>query len=185
MKRFIDIIKSKNPSRLFLFKAGDSKVPSKEDSRPNRNHRTRFPNNYKLLENDTILNALFDRLRARIFKKAKEDNDKHLNGSPKLRMEYGSLAVNRPFFYLDPWEDLGWLFERNPTGWIISRADWIVHQKTFLREEAWDAVNIFIPENSPLSMPRISSKRLPNNLMSFFLYEEALLDMLKRGNLFE
>lgn len=89
--------------------------------------------------------------------------------------ESGRVASKRLYFYLKPLNEIGWLFERSGSGWVVSRAEKIVGQGTFMRPpDAWDIVVLHKSLESP-GLVRVSSQRFSTELMPFSVYEQKLL----------
>ncbi|MBF0441654.1 MAG: hypothetical protein HQK54_07090 [Oligoflexales bacterium] len=128
--------------------------------------------NYTLVEDQDALDYLFNKLKTNLLTAYGYGKYRGVNNLPRVRYEAGTIMGNRSYFYLEPWDEKGWLFERTPYGWIISRADKIVEQKTFLRGESWDAVTVFKPEGEEVF--RLSSKKMGDELLSFMIYEENI-----------
>ena len=126
---------------------------------------------YVLLENEEEGNRLFQRLREEL---TKMKNDDFNSPGKNLWIEYGHLSQGRSYFFVQPWSEEGWLFERSPYGWTIAKAAKIVETNTFLRHSnAWEAAVLLKPENSD-GLIRISSKRLKQELVCFPIYTQLL-----------
>lgn len=132
--------------------------------------------NFQLVSNASGCNMLFRRLRGAV----RDMNEKTRitpAGSPRFRFEWGHLGEGREFFYLQPWDDDGLLFECAQKGWIISRAHKIPQDSRFMRESiGWDVVNVFQSDDG--SLLRLSSSRFGSDLLSYPLYEDAILQAL-------
>lgn len=95
-------------------------------------------------------------------------------------IESGMLDSDRPFVYLQPLNQQGFLFERAGTGWVIGRADKIVAKDTFMRGgEAWDVVNVI--SHPDAIMPKVSSQRFQDQLMPFSEYRQRLVEAVRCG----
>lgn len=93
-------------------------------------------------------------------------------------IESGTLDSDRPYVYLQPLNQQGFLFERSGTGWVIGRADKIVAKDTFMRGgEAWDVVNII--SHPDAIMPKVSSQRFQDQLMPFSEYRQRLVEAVR------
>ena len=104
------------------------------------------------------------------------------NFSAPYFVEHGQLSEKRKYFYVQPINEDGWLFERSPYGWTISRASKIVESQTFLRNsDAWDVVVLFKPDH-PDGLIRLSSKRLSHDLICFPIYHQMLMEALALGH---
>ncbi len=132
---------------------------------------------YRLVENSDITEELFRRMQTSLVEKNQMTRQSPMM-PPRLIQEWGKLPEGRRFFFLQPWGGEGLLFEEEKKGWIISRAHKIPEKHQFMRSsEAWDVVNVFVA-NWEESLPRLSSSRFGNDLMSFPLYQEALMTSL-------
>jgi len=140
----------------------------------------RLEDAYVPLNDFSIADGLFLRLRRYLFRQtdllhASRDGQKVLG---RILRESGRTAGDRPYFYLQPLNEQGWLFERSGSGWVISRAHKIVRNDNFLRSnEAWDIVTVYQPKDGQ-GTPRVSSQRLGAQLVSFAVYEEKLNETL-------
>ena len=134
---------------------------------------------YVLLDNGAEVDMLFFRLRDGLLRSLGIDlGSGHMPVGNRIRAETGNLHGQRPYFFLDPWEETGWLVEKTPTGFLIAPADKIVERETFMRGSAWDVVNIFKPDNQD-GLYRLSSQRCGDKLMSLALYQDYLVKELK------
>ena len=96
--------------------------------------------------------------------------------------ETGRLGPKRPYFYLKPINETGWLFERSGSGWVVSRAEKIVGADTFLRRgEPWDIVTLHeaMPavadrDRGSTGTIRVTSQRIGGELIPFSVYESKL-----------
>jgi len=155
-------------------------------ARPSR-HETRPAEqiNWVPAGDDDLLDELFLRVRSQLLSPAPRDE---VSGRAPRRVIPGQIPVRRAgvlqgdrrFFYLQSLNLDGWLFERAPGGWIVSRASHVVAQDLFVRQgEAWDAVLVHVAEptaggKTPGGLPRISSRRFGGTLMAFPVYEQRL-----------
>lgn len=132
---------------------------------------------YSLVDNPIVTKELFRRIQQAL----SEMNQKTKvspTTPPRLMQEWGRLDGGRQFFFLKPWGQDGFLFEEAGKGWIISKAHKISEQQRFMRSsEAWDVVNVFVNDWEE-SLPRLSSSRFGSELMSYPLYEEALMESI-------
>ncbi|SMF39632.1 hypothetical protein [Pseudobacteriovorax antillogorgiicola] len=134
------------------------------------------PTEFRLVQDSRQTQELFRRMKESIAA-ANEQTRFQRGASAKMRYEWGTLPEGREFFYLQPWNEEGLLFEQAHRGWIISKAHKVPQDRQFMRESrTWDVVTLFEPKDS--GMLRISSSRFGDELMSFPLYQEALLESL-------
>lgn len=125
---------------------------------------------YQLAESTHVVDEQFQRLRKAILSKALQ---RHPGQAPRYQGEYGHISDRGGYFYVAPWNEMGWLFERSPTGWLVSQAEKIVERDTFMRRyEPWDVVSIMMTAEG--QNIRLTSQRFGRELMSFSVYEAAL-----------
>lgn len=92
-----------------------------------------------------------------------------------MRCESGTLQGQRPYFFMQPWNEMGFLFEMTQRGWVIARAERIVSSEQFMRERsAFDHVALFESSELPGTL-RARSDQLGEELTSLSLYEDAVL----------
>lgn len=128
---------------------------------------------YELVEDESEISIYFKRIYDGVAAMLQPPG--HL---PRARMERGRLPGDRSYFFVEPWEEGGWLFERAPYGWLITPAVKIVGQDTFMREgESWDVATLYRPDERK-GLVRVSSRQLGQELISFSVYEHALLERL-------
>ena len=119
---------------------------------------------------------MFSKLAFRMHKKINECRAQK-PFSPPLIFEKGKIADSTPYFYIQPWDERGFLFERNSKGWSICRAEKISHQGRFLR--ALDSIDIATVETIPgSSFIRIYSAGFGEESLPFLIYEETIWDEL-------
>lgn len=98
---------------------------------------------------------------------------------PRFIWESGKLAGSRFYFYLQSWNEKGFLVEEAPKGWIVSRASKITSQSQFIRDlAAVDYVSVYQAETEP-SLIRVSSVMMGENLVSLPLYEDFMSKLIR------
>ena len=136
---------------------------------------------YELISTSTEAAYMFERVRKLIFTAI----DIRHHQQPKRASffkEYGKMEAGRRFFFIKPPGQSGWLFETTPKGWVISKADKIVHQGMFLREgDAVDHVNLY-QAGGRQDFVRVVSKSFGSDLLSMTVYEQKLLSLLGLGD---
>lgn len=133
--------------------------------------------NYRVMTDSARIDNLFFRLREDFYQLIEKDRRKH-GGLTSFVREAGRLPPDRPYFYLKPLNQPGWLFERSGQGWTISRAEKIVGKNTFVRtQDTWDQV-ILHESDSGAALPRVSSPQFGAEMVSFGIYQEQLLRSL-------
>ncbi|MDQ3235131.1 MAG: hypothetical protein M3Q07_25255 [Pseudobdellovibrionaceae bacterium] len=100
---------------------------------------------------------------------------KHQAGdAPRALWEAGKLAGDRAYFFLQPWNDRGYLFEETPRGWVVARAEKIATQSQFMRDRlAWDHVILHEATDRP-GLLRVSSEQMGEGIVSLRLYEDFM-----------
>ena len=92
----------------------------------------------------------------------------------------GHISEGRYFFFLQPWNEEGILFEQAHKGWIISKAHKVSESNQLILQSAiWDVVTVFESEGG--GMMRLSSSRYGDDLLRFPLYEDGLIQELPFG----
>jgi len=94
---------------------------------------------------------------------------------PRLMWESGNVTGHRPYFFLQPWNEIGYLFEMTQRGWVISRAEKIVSLDRFMRQlSAWDHAVLY--ESGELQGTlRVKCEQWGEDFVSLPLYEDAML----------
>ena len=131
---------------------------------------------YRPLADTNNLDEMFLRMRERLYGAADELSAGE-RGSRRPRVvlrEAGRIGPKRPYFFLKPMSEIGWLFERSGNGWVVSRAEKIVGKDTFLRRgEPWDIVTLH-EATSGSNTIRVTSQRIGGALIPFSVYESKL-----------
>lgn len=133
---------------------------------------------YQLLDQPTLADEIFARLKTRIYQELDEYARKP-QSRPVFR-ESGRLTSGRPYFYLKPAGEVGWLFERSGAGWTVSAAEKDAVRATFIRErESFDATQLYLAKDRHV-MPRVKSPGMGSgdDLLSLLVYEQKLLQKL-------
>ncbi|NRA66301.1 MAG: hypothetical protein HRU19_17580 [Pseudobacteriovorax sp.] len=129
---------------------------------------------YDLVQDHRKTRTLFHRMRESLVYENERSRENPIQ-APKMHYEWGKLSEEREFFFLQHWNSEGFLFEEDRKGWVISRAHKIEEQKRFMRHsEAWDVVTVF-ESNQSDCLPRLSSSRFGNDLLSYQVYQDALI----------
>ena len=142
-----------------------------------KNRPASLEQRYRLIEDSTFGDEVFQRLQTRLFTMANQGMTDS-RGSKIVYKERGKISPNRPYFYLKPSGASGLLFERSGPGWVVSKAEKIVDRDLFLREgDILEHANIFLADDrTPL--PRIKSDQMSNELLAYTVYEQKLLKHL-------
>lgn len=136
---------------------------------------------YCEMADDETVETFFRRLQHRVYREVDRYNAHDKVGAKvhrRILRETGRLNDRRPFFFVQPVNEAGWLFEKGTHGWRISRAQRIVSQQTFMRQhESWDVVTLHTCSGGG-GPPRVDSLKFKTDLVSYAVYEQQLLDAL-------
>lgn len=132
---------------------------------------------FEPVDNGELSEQLLIRLRRRIYQSL--DHKKIY-----CHREFGRLATGRAYFFLQPFNAAGFLFESSQTGWIVTRASKIVHEETFIRNgERMEQATLLLPQAGTFGdepvFPRVASSLFQQNNMAFSLYEMKLIQKLQ------
>lgn len=98
---------------------------------------------------------------------------------PRLMWESGNITGHRPYFFLKPWNDIGYLFEMTNRGWVISRAEKIPNLDRFMRQlNAWDHVVLYESSELPETL-RVRAEQWGEDFVSLSLYEDAMIRLFR------
>lgn len=82
---------------------------------------------------------------------------------------------------MQPWNQMGFLFEMTQRGWVIARAERIISSEQFMRERsAFDHVVLYESSELPGTL-RARSEQLGDELTSLSLYEDAVLRLFQEA----
>jgi hypothetical protein len=128
------------------------------------------------LADDQVSARLFFETKTFVFKSVDQHNQQN-EISQRYLKESGRMNDGRSYYFIQPLNTQGWLFEQTSTGWIISRAQKNVAANSFLRGyDHWDLISVFKAEDS--SNTRLSSQRLNMHLVSPLVYQAQLVENL-------
>jgi hypothetical protein len=155
-----------------------AKSPASQLMKPRREPRGTLEDRYQLLEADELADEVFQRLRSRVYTALNRISASQ-HGRPQHYREMGRLSAGkRSYFYVQPMGRAGILFERSGAGWVVSPAERIVHQQTFLRsQEPIDTVSLYL-SNDSAAYPRVRSSAEGDSLLALAVYEQRLLTRL-------
>lgn len=131
---------------------------------------------YSLAQDSSQIDKVFARLQEYCYGRYLQSRRLESGGSIGLFWEAGKLEEGRPYFFIKLSGEIGWLFERSGSGWVIARSEKITHQDLFLRRhEPWDYVNVYMSEVH-LEHSRVRAGRSGNHLISFLLYRRLAFE---------
>ncbi|MFW7381361.1 MAG: hypothetical protein ACOH5I_21280 [Oligoflexus sp.] len=136
---------------------------------------------YELLDDPKLSQKIFARLvelvRRELCVTASSPGGSRL--APWL-CEKGQIPDGGKYFYVQPWNEEGWLFESASAGWTVARATKIVHEQRFLRHrESWEAATLLQPRQRE-ALIRVSSNRYGDDPICLPIYEDFLLADFRR-----
>lgn len=135
---------------------------------------------YSLSGDKKVTDEVFEAFRQRIYDLIDERRRLQEYGTLdfKIYREHGKIAGNRPYFYIRPFNHLGWLIERQGIGWVISQADKVSVRDMFVRKgDVWDIATVLESEQTK-GQVRISSQRLSAEHLPLSVYVERLADKI-------
>ena len=98
---------------------------------------------------------------------------------PSFFKDAGKSQGNKSYFYIQPFNQSGLLFEETNSGWTVSVARFNAEEKTYTKEkEILETIDLFIPK-SGIGNIRLNSKMLNLRLVTFTTYEERILKELE------
>ncbi|WP_218110188.1 hypothetical protein [Oligoflexus tunisiensis] len=138
-------------------------------ARPER----RSPTEWRPVTDSRLVQDAFHRFRQLMYdcnRRTKQEP----GATPRALWEAGKLAGDRAYFFLQPWNDRGYLFEETPRGWVVARAEKIAAQSQFVRDRlAWDHVILHEATDRP-GLLRVSSEQMGEGIVSLRLYEDFM-----------
>ena len=141
-----------------------------------KNRPASLDHRYHLVMDDGMCDEFFLRLRRRVYQALD-------GGGLTAHRESGKLASGRPYFYIKPFNQAGWLFERAPSGWVVAQAEKLAAADTFLRDRTLlDQATVLVPDD-PDRLPRVRSVMAGDEMISVALYEKRILETLGLGSL--
>lgn len=101
-------------------------------------------------------------------------------GKPsRLMWESGNITGHRPYFFIQPYNEMGYLFEMTQRGWVISRAEKIINLDRFMRQlNAWDHVVLY-ESGEMQNHIRVKSEQWGDDFVSLALYEDAMIRLFR------
>lgn len=165
----------KNSMRNFLKNFLTPRLASPERRELVKKRPASLGHQYRLLMDDGICDEFFMRLRRSVYHALD-------GGAVTTHRESGKLASGRPYFYIKPFNQAGWLFERSSSGWVVAQAEKLAATDTFLRARTlFDQASVLVPDD-PGRLPRVRSVMAGDEMISVALYEKKILDTLGLGS---
>lgn len=177
--RFVTSMVSKFIPSIWKSDGSDGRIDSNYQSEFRSEQSLSSPL-YQIASDRKLVDEVFESLRARIYDVIDEGRELQENGTLgfKVHREFGKIGGNRPYFYIRPFNHLGWLFERQGVGWVVSLADKVAVKDLFVRKgDVWDLVSI-LEGGEKGAHVRVSSQRLSMEHIALSVYVERLVDKI-------
>jgi hypothetical protein len=137
---------------------------------------------YQIVQNRGEIEPIFNQLRDKLVglcdtlsSEARSGGNGHI-----VLRQVGSTNDRRPYVFMKPMSEAGWLFEMGPAGWRVSQAEQIISREMFLRthNDPWDVTTVWKdPKGEGLT--RVQSQRFGRELMTVSEYERRILDSVR------
>lgn len=164
--------------RLFRAKPHRGRLPTTKPRRLVVSRPASLEERYAPLDYAPLADEIFLRLKKRIYQEL-DQYARHPQARSVFR-ESGKLSSGRSYFYLKPMGEIGWLFERDGSGWQVSPAEKDAARNLFIRErEILDRTELYLAKDQAL-MPRIKAPGLGcgTDLLAIPVYEQKILQKL-------
>ena len=104
----------------------------------------------------------------------------------RCHREFGRLATGCSYFFLQPFNASGFLFEGRPSGWLVTQAQKIIGDETFIRDgESLEQVVLLMSgggaqrsRGGELLLPRVTTALFQETTMALSLYEMRMIQWL-------
>lgn len=137
--------------------------------RPERRSSTEW----RPVEDSRLVRNAFNQFRDLMYEYNRRTKQQ-AGAAPRALWEAGKLAGDRAYFFLQPWNERGYLFEETPRGWVVARAEKIATRSQFVRDRlAWDHVILHEATDRP-GLLRVSSEQMGEGIVSLRLYEDFM-----------
>lgn len=98
---------------------------------------------------------------------------------PAFFKDAGKSQGNKSYFYIQPYNQSGLLFEENQSGWTVSSARYNAEEKSYTKEkEILETVELYIPKTG-IGNIRLNSQLFNLKLVTFKTYEEKMVTNLE------
>ncbi len=137
---------------------------------------------YQIVQNRGEIETIFDQLREKLVglcDAVSSASRAHGSGRVVLR-QVGMTNDRRPYLFMKPMSESGWLFEMAPAGWRVSQAEQIISREMFMRshDDPWDVATVW-KDPKGVGLTRVQSQRFGRELMTVSEYERRVYDAIK------
>lgn len=141
---------------------------------------------YQIVQNRVEIETIFDQLREKLVGLCDAvSSASRAQGSGRVVLrQVGMTNDQRPYLFMKPMSESGWLFEMAPAGWRVSQAEQIISREMFMRghDDPWDVATVW-KDPKGVGLTRVQSQRFGRELMTVSEYERRVYDAIK--DLFE
>lgn len=136
---------------------------------------------YQIVQNRGEIELIFDQLRERLVGLCDSiSSASRTQGSGRVVLrQVGVTNDQRPYIFMKPMSESGWLFEMGPAGWRVSQAEQIISREMFMRShnDPWDVVTVW-KDPKGVGLTRVQSQRFGRELMTVSEYERRVYDAI-------
>jgi hypothetical protein len=137
---------------------------------------------YQIVQNRGEIETIFDQLRAKLVGLCDAvSSASRAQGSGRVVLrQVGITSDQRPYLFMKPMSESGWLFEMAPAGWRVSQAEQIISREMFMRshDDPWDVATVW-KDPKGVGLTRVQSQRFGRELMTVSEYERRVYDAIK------
>jgi len=137
---------------------------------------------YQIVQNRGEIETIFDQLREKLVGLCDAvSSASRAQGSGRVVLrQVGMTNDRRPYLFMKPMSESGWLFEIAPAGWRVSQAEQIISREMFMRshDDPWDVATVW-KDPKGVGLTRVQSQRFGRELMTVSEYERRLYDAIK------
>lgn len=137
---------------------------------------------YQIVQNRGEIETIFDQLREKLVGLCDAvSSASRAQGSGRVVLrQVGMTNDQRPYLFMKPMSESGWLFEMAPAGWRVSQAEQIISREMFMRshDDPWDVATVW-KDPKGVGLTRVQSQRFGRELMTVSEYERRVYDAIK------
>jgi hypothetical protein len=137
---------------------------------------------YQIVQNRGEIETIFDQLREKLVGLCDAvSSASRAQGSGRVVLrQVGMTNDRRPYLFMKPMSESGWLFEMAPAGWRVSQAEQIISREMFMRshDDPWDVATVW-KDPKGVGLTRVQSQRFGRELMTVSEYERRVYDAIK------
>lgn len=137
---------------------------------------------YQIVQNRGEIETIFDQLREKLVGLCDTvSSASRAQGSGRVVLrQVGMTNDRRPYLFIKPMSESGWLFEMAPAGWRVSQAEQIISREMFMRshDDPWDVATVW-KDPKGVGLTRVQSQRFGRELMTVSEYERRVYDAIK------